>query len=260
MDQSKPLGKHTFEIFSRIPGLRHGVFTRYGGVSAPPYESLNVAWNNGDEPQRVAENLNRIKQDLSLRELVAAPQVHGNHLQQVTFKELDRYQKRFPLRIAPSGDALVTGLPGVGLLIKIADCQAVLVVDPVQHIIANIHCGWRGSVNEIIVKTVRYLVDGCGCRSRNLLAAISPSLGPCCAEFRNYRQELPSAFHDYQCKPLHFDFWRISRDQLLASGVPAENIEIAGRCTVCETDFFSYRREKTTGRLAAVLAWSEEAS
>lgn len=249
------LEKHTFRHLSQVPGLCHGVFTRHGGVSDPPYDSLNVAWGNGDEPEHVAENLTRVKNDLQLEQLVAALQVHGVHLQQVTAGRLAHYRQQPPLRIAPPGDALVTDLRGIGLLIKIADCQAVFLVDPEKRMIANIHCGWRGSVAGIIPKTVHYLVQVCGCRSEDLLAGISPSLGPCCGEFRNYRQELPATFGKYQGKPRHFDFWEISRSQLLASGLPAQNIELAERCTVCEPDFFSYRREKTTGRLATVLAW-----
>jgi copper oxidase (laccase) domain-containing protein len=86
-----------------------------------------------------------------------------------------------------------------------------------------------------------------------LFAAISPSLGPCCGEFVNYHQELPEAFHGYQIRPNYFDFWAISKDQLRDSGVRSEQIEIAEKCTVCEEDYFSYRRDGVTGRFASVI-------
>ena len=256
MKAEEPLAPHTFQLLSRVPGLAHGIFTRHGGVSQPPYDSLNVAWNNGDEPGRVADNLERIRQWLGFDRLVAAPQVHGDLSHLISAGDLGGYRERAPLLMAPPGDALITRLRGVGLMIKVADCQAVLVVDPVKRVIANIHCGWRGSVVGIIAKTIQRLVTECGSRSRDLIAAIGPSLGPCCAEFRNYRDELPPALWRYERRPLHFDFWQISRDQLLAAGLAAENIEVAGRCTVCDADFFSYRREQTTGRQAAVLGWN----
>jgi YfiH family protein len=149
-------------------------------------------------------------------------------------------------------------MAGVGLLIKVADCQPIFIVDPVRRVIANVHSGWRGSVTNIAGKTVGIMRDRYGCRPSDLLAAVGPSLGPCCAEFRNYPTELPEPFLRYQVKPTYFDFWAISRDQLESAGVKPENIEVAGRCTVCETrDFFSYRGEKVTGRLAAVIGWRE---
>lgn len=249
--------RHTFRILSRTPDLVHGVFTRHGGVSRPPYSTLNVAWNNGDSQEAVRENLLRVKKAAGADCLVASPQVHGDVVHVIDEKALQNAQARPPLLITPPGDALATNLPGIGLLIKIADCQAVFIVDPVRKVIANIHSGWRGSVQNIAGNTVRVLRDRFGCRPQDLLAAVSPSLGPCCAEFRNYRDELPEEFWTFQPKPEYFDFWEITRRQLMDSGLRAESIETANRCTVCESeDFFSYRGQKPmTGRMAAVLAW-----
>jgi YfiH family protein len=251
--------RHIFESLTAIPGLVQGVFTRRGGVSAPPYASLNVAWNNGDSPEAVSENLVRVKKSLGLERLVSGLQVHGDTINEVDEQALAEAKKHGPVLLAPSGDALVTNLRGVGLMIKIADCQAIFLVDPERSVIANIHSGWRGSVQAIAVKTVRYLEKRFGCRPRDLYAAISPSLGPCCAEFKNYREELPASFLPFQSRPEYFDFWAISRRQLTSAGLRPERIEVAERCTVCETrDFFSYRGERNTGRMAAVIGWKEE--
>ncbi len=251
-----PVDCHTFRLFSSIPGLVHAVFTRHGGVSRGPYRSLNVAWGNGDCPADVAENIRRIKDFLHLQTMVAAPQVHGNAIHLVDEAAVGGYEDKGSLFQAPPGDALVTRLQGVGLLIKVADCQAVFIVDPVRRVIANVHCGWRGSVGGIVPQTVDFLVEHLGSDPRDLMAAVGPSLGPCCAEFVHYRDELPAAFHGYQRSRSRFDFWAITRDQLVERGVSAERIELARRCTVCETDnFFSYRRERRTGRFAAVIAW-----
>jgi YfiH family protein len=254
MNIQKPV-QLTFQGLSRIPTVAHGFFTRHGGVSGPPYESLNVGWNDGDRREHVEENLLRVKQSLGLGKLVSSLQVHGDTINVVDEAALAHAQSRFPVLITSPGDALVTSLRGVGLMIKVADCQAIFLVDPVREVIANIHCGWRGSVNEFPGKVVRFLTEKFGCRPEELLASIGPSLGPCCAEFKNYRQELPRSFWDYQSKQLYFDFWSISRRQLLDAGLKSESIEVAGRCTVCESDlFFSYRGQGRTGRMAAVIA------
>jgi YfiH family protein len=257
-DNGNRPGPLTFGALSKVEGLVHGVFTRHGGVSQPPYASLNAAWNIGDSASNVAANLERIKSVLGIDRLVAAPQIHGDVVHVVDGDALESGEVRGPVTITLPGDALATDLQGVGLMIKIADCQAVFLVDPVRKVIANVHCGWRGSVNGILPKTVESMQRRFGCDPLDILAAISPSLGPCCAEFRNYRTELPSSFCSYQVKPTYFDFWAISRAQLTEVGLKSEHIEAAERCTVCESDrFFSYRAERATGRLAAVIAWSE---
>lgn len=93
-----------------------------------------------------------------------------------------------------------------------------------------------------------------GCRAADVHAGIGPSLGPCCAEFKNYRSEIPRHLWDYRGPDDHFDFWAMSRDQLRQAGVPAGNIVSSRLCTRCRTDlFFSYRGEKVTGRFAALI-------
>jgi polyphenol oxidase len=256
-DPNQPVARSS-ALLSRVPHLAHGVFTRHGGVSQPPYASLNVAWNNGDHADAVRQNLARIRETLGVPRLVAARQVHGTNIEVIDESALAQATERTPMLFVPAADALVTSLTGVGLLIKIADCQAVFLVDPGRKLIANIHCGWRGSVQGLLGKVVRLLQDRFQCRPEDLLATISPSLGPCCAEFRHYRQELPEPFWEFRSKPEHFDFWAISQWQLESAGLLAEHIEVARRCTVCEPDqFFSYRAEKVTGRMAAVLAWRD---
>ncbi len=246
----------TSRLLSSVPGLVHGFFTRRGGVSSAPYESLNVSWTNGDAPGSVLENLSRIGGMLGFDRLVSGRQVHGDRLNFIDEPALPELESRPPLLIAPPGDALATDLAGIGLLIKLADCQSVFLADPVAHVAANVHCGWRGSVQNISGKVVRTLAEKYGCVPERMLAAVGPSLGPCCAEFRNFRDELPPGFLPYQVRPTYFDFWAITRDQLRSAGLKAENIDIIGRCTKCGTsEFFSYRGEGVTGRMAAVLGW-----
>ena len=141
----------------------------------------------------------------------------------------------------------------MGMMIQQADCQAVMLYDPVKQAAGIAHVGWRGSVANIIAETVFAMSQTFSTESVDIIAAISPSLGPCCAEFVNYRSELPAALHGYQVRPNYFNFWAISRDQLCAAGVRPENIHIAEICTCCNHDFFSYRRDRDTGRFASVI-------
>lgn len=228
--------------------LRYGCWGRDGGVSPPPWDSLNVSYGVGDAPQRVAANRQRLLAASALRSLVAARQVHGRRVYM-----LDQPPAAGELEV-DGYDALVTACPGVGLLVQQADCQAVLLFDPSRRVVANIHAGWRGSVAGIIGATIEVLQQEYGCRPADLLAAISPSLGPCCAEFVNWRRELPQEFAPFRVGDNHFDFWAISRRQLLAAGVVAANIRVAAICTRCQPAYFSYRRDGQCGRNGSLIA------
>ena len=234
-------------VFKSFPAdvVVHGIFSRHGGVSPSPYGSLNVGMHVGDKAENVLENRERIKKTLGIRTLASAKQVHGDkiHVAKASGREME----------VDGFDAIISNRSGLGLMIQQADCQAVLLFDPKQKAVGNVHVGWRGSVANSIGKTVAAMTKAFGTAPADLLAGISPSLGPCCAEFVNYRSELPSSFLNYQAKPRYFDFWAISRDQLVAAGLAPGNIETATICTSCNHNYFSYRRDKTTGRFASVI-------
>jgi hypothetical protein len=151
-------------------------------------------------------------------------------------------------------DAMITNIPQKILVIQTADCQSVLIYDPVRHVAANVHSGWRGSINDIIGYTVTVMEKSFGCRAQDMIAGIGPSLGPCCAEFVNYKQEIPKAFWKFKHDADHFDFWSISRDQLCKQGVLPENVDVSRMCTKCDPNrFYSFRGEGTTGRFANLI-------
>jgi YfiH family protein len=235
-------------LLAAFPEVLHGFFSRQGGVSPEPYHNLNLSFTVGDQDPLVVHNRNLVQQALGLGSLVSATQVHGCRVSLVTAGNAA------PQEEIPDADILLTQQPGLGLLIKQADCQAVMLYDPVRRVVANVHSGWRGQVANIIRQAVTRLRERFGCRPQDVVAALGPSLGPCCAEFRNYREEFPPDLWPYQMRPTYFDLWALSRDQLLAAGLKLQNIDIAGLCTRCRGDeFFSYRRDRITGRQGAVI-------
>jgi YfiH family protein len=227
-----------------FPKLRHGVFTRNGGFSSKPFDSLNLSLSVGDEEGAIKLNRSLVTRCMSSGELVFTRQMHDADVVVVSGPNASPFV----------GDALVSNLESRMLAIKIADCQSVLMYDPARNVIANVHSGWRGSIKNIIGGTIDVMKERFGCNSSDISAGISPSLGPCCAEFINYEKEIPGQFWKYRDHGNHFDFWRISTDQLCGAGVIPENIYSSGICTKCNTDlFFSYRGEKTTGRFVSVI-------
>lgn len=234
-------------------------FNRWGGVSSPPFDSLNCGLATGDDPASVAENLKRIQEMTKAHGLVLAEQVHMTGIKRVSERDgldlqaIGQDPSKIKVKEIKGVDGLVTNIPAMALTIKHADCQAVSLFDPVQRAIGNIHCGWRGNVKGILTEAVRYMERYFGSRPRDIWAAIGPSIGPCCGEFKGWKSLLPVKFHGFKTLGNHFDFWSISRAQLVMSGIPDDQIVTSKTCTVCNKDFFSYRRRHITGRCATVI-------
>jgi len=235
-----------------VAGIVAGSVARTGGKSSPPYDGTNISFGVGDAASNVQYNRKRIKELFGLHSLVSAHQVHGDAVHRVALPVGGDY-------IIDDHDALMTDGAGVGLMIGHADCQAVMLHDPVRRVVAAVHNGWRGSVANIVAKTIEEMQDTFGSHAAHLMAAIGPSLGPCCSEFVNYELELPTSFLPFRHGDSHFDFWQITRHQLLQCGVDDASIHCVQVCTACSPEFFSYRRacrngSGMTGRNASIIA------
>jgi hypothetical protein len=243
---------YQFEHLAAFPEIAHGIFTRSGGFSRPPFHRLNTSLSVGDSRAAVRRNREQVARCLEAGELVFADQVHGDRA--LAVEDTPLQAAAAGAKAATAADALASARPGECLVVQVADCQPVLLYDPRRRVAANVHSGWRGSIANILGRTVAWMAGRYGTRAGDLLAGIGPSLGPCCAEFVNYRREIPAELWGYRLGADHFDFWAMSRDQLTGAGVAPENIRISGLCTRCHTgEFFSYRGEKRTGRFPAVI-------
>jgi polyphenol oxidase len=253
------LAYYTFPSLEPFTGLVHGITTRHGGVSAGPYTSLNLSNGLGDDPAAVAENLRRACAAFGVRRehLVSPNQRHTANVRRVGAADRGR--------IWPNYDTLITDEPGVPLLLRYADCTPVLIYDPAHHALALIHSGWRGTVQGAARVAVDALAAEFGSRPTEMVAAIGPSIGPCCYEVGEDVISAVQATFDRPAELLlsrngsgplsgraHFDLWAANRRWVADAGV--RQIEAAQLCTACRTDdFYSYRAERgKTGHFGAV--------
>lgn len=165
----------------------------------------------------------------------------------------------------PEADALVADDPAAALAVQVADCVPVLLADDRSRV-AAVHAGWRGAAANIVAETVRLLVSRYGVAPAGLVAAVGPSIGPCCyqvgpevrAQFfasRSALAQVDAWFTPDTGDRLKLDMWQVTRDQLVAAGLLPERIHVARLCTACHVDqLYSYRAEgAAAGRLLGVI-------
>lgn len=243
-----------FPALADLPDFFHGIFLRTAQDGPGRCYDFNVALGRGISKSSVRQNREKMLAFFGApyRGLYAR-QVHGKNVGIPDHRPAPgKPDAHCPDRL--DGDALITDQAGWALVIQVADCQPVMIIDPERGVVANIHSGWRGSIQNIIGTTIHRMAADFKCRTRDLICGVGPSLGPCCAEFINYRNEIPEAFWKYRRADDLFDFWQISVDQMVGAGVRPENISLSGMCTKCNPHlFFSYRGERHTGRFAAVV-------
>jgi purine-nucleoside/S-methyl-5'-thioadenosine phosphorylase / adenosine deaminase len=237
----------------------HAAFpARRGGVSAPPFDSLDLGLSVNDEPERVLENRRRLCAALGLppERLVVPGQVHGTTLRWVGEAEAGRGAFDGPSVIGEH-DGLLTAAVGLGLAISYADCVPVVIVadGPGGPALATVHAGWRGMVAGIVGKAAAEVSRG----RRLVAAAVGPSIGPCCFTVDDELRRRFEARFPGSAGGATVDLWRCARMELEAAGVPVRAIVVAGLCTASDGRFFSHRRDAgTTGRHLAI-AWRQEA-
>jgi len=167
-----------------------------------------------------------------MEDAVMADQIHGDLIMEVEERPSEM----------PQCDAFITKQKNLPIMVKVADCQGILIYDPTTHSAATVHSGWRSSSLNILGKAVKRMQEVFGSSPTDLLACISPSLGPCCAEFSNPEIELPAFCYPFIGDNNHVDFWGLSIKQLQAVGVPQSQIELSGQCTKCQPGYLSHRK------------------
>jgi YfiH family protein len=236
-----------FPRLERAAGLVHAFSTRPQDVSMR---------TNGDAPVRAARRAVMIR-DLGLdpERLRCCVQVHGTAIHVA--------DDRSPARVE-GVDAIVTATPGLPIMTFSADCPLVLLFEPQRRVLGLAHASWRCTLAEIVPKVVALMAEKFGARPAAMLAGIGPSAGPDAYEVKDDVYEAAAGQPERERLfprrdgRMYFDLWTANRLALERAGVPAEQIEVAGICTMTRTDvFYSFRREGAGcghfGLAAAVL-------
>jgi YfiH family protein len=228
-----------------LPSATVAFTTRKGGVSASPFDTLNLGILTDDERGSVVENRRRLAAALAIDgdRVAMGRQVHGSELE---FHHGGAVAPHFldPGEMPIEVDGHLTTTPSLPLLVLVADCLPVAMTGP--NGLAMLHCGWRGLAGSIIESAVKEI----GATD----AVIGPGIGPCCFEVG---EEVFKAFEDLGPglrDGRNLDLWQVAGRKLERAGV--KSFETAGICTCCDPEnFFSHRRDHgATGRQAG-LAW-----
>jgi YfiH family protein len=220
-----------------LGGARAAFSTRRGGVSEPPFDSLNLGILTKDEPEAVTGNRRRLATALGLRpeQVVFSLQVHGTRLIDHPCDES-----------LPEADGHVVTEPGPAPMVLAADCLPVALYGPGG--LAMVHAGWRGLAGGIVERAAKTV--------KATTVAIGPGIGPCCYEVGLEVLDTFGDLGDGIAEGRMLDLPEVARRKLAQAGV--ERVESAGLCTSCERElFFSHRRDHgRTGRQAGI-AWIE---
>jgi len=215
---------------------------RFGGVSPFPFESLNVAYHVGDRPENVALNRERLREKIGAETLVFMEQVHQNSVERIeTGLE------------TPVCDAMITNRKGIGLCVMVADCIPVLLYDAVTQSIGVAHAGREGVRLGVVQACALAMQKAYGTKLEDLHVRLGPSIHACCYEVGS---EVTHGFERYLYvrEGCYFlDLQHALQEALSTLGILTCKIEISAECSCCNRDYFSYRREKQTGRFAGVM-------
>jgi YfiH family protein len=254
-------GDIRYFIFDNLnqAGIIHGIFSRRGGVSPSPWESLNVGGTVGDDINRVQQNRIRIFEilNLSLQSVYDVWQVHSNH---VVCSDSPRPSGS----VIRKGDAIITNKPGISLFMRFADCVPIFLFDPVKSVVGIVHAGWLGTVEKIVHAAIKRMEQIYLSNPSDIIASIGPSIGPDHYEIgEDVISKVRMAFNNQSKNFIktingsnYFDLWAANIHLLTLEGV--SNIELSQICTVCHREeWYSHRAENgRTGRFGAVITLS----
>ena len=232
------------------------VTTRAGGVSEPPYESFNLAFHVGDAAARVHENRRRLLSTAGVDKVQWLDQEHGRCVLAAS-----------PLTVGGplSADASWTAARDLGLAVLVADCVPLLLANVDASLVAVVHCGWRGTVAGVVEASVEALPES----PSRLVAWLGPGV---CGDCYEVGSDVRDALGTDECDGVLVEQesacgnvrkWRMDLPALIVarlrrSGV--ERIVPSSLCTICDSRFYSHRRDGHTGRFAALIWLAGEGS
>lgn len=241
-------------VLEKIDFIKHGFLSRCGGISKSPFSSLNFDTRDGDDCKNISHHKLIIGRlfGFDISRLLLIKQVHGNDV-----LVIDRRIKDISKLYENSGDIIITNQYNIAIGVLTADCVPIMMVDPVKKVIGIIHAGWRGVVKYVVKNALDAMVNHFGSDSKNILAAIGPSIGQCCYEVADAvaasfaeNMEYCNEFMIKKKNKWQIDLKKANFIQMKNAGILEKHISTENICTSCENNmFFSYRADgKITGR------------
>ena len=240
-----------YQSFNEFNNIAHFCTTRNGGVSVGNYSSFNISPFSGDTIENQNKNLQKLGSEFSIEtENIIIPfQTHDTVLRNIDDLFLN-FNEKERIEYLNGVDGLITGLQGICIGITTADCVPIMYYDAVNKVIAVVHAGWRGTCGKIAAKTIEKMETDFGCDPNDIFAVIGPSISQ---QVYNVGEEVLHAFEvagfpvdkifATRNNELFLDLWGANSWLLTESGIPEQQIEMAGICTFSENEkFFSARR------------------
>lgn len=241
-------------------GIRLLFTDRSGGVSCPPYYSLNLSERCGDDPRAVDSNRKAVACALGLQpgRLVFMEQVHG-----VRVRRVGRGSGGGP-RVVHGCDGLFTTEQGLALAALTADCVPLAVAFPSSSLVAVLHAGWRGTIGDIAGSFLELMRKELSLNPLEARVVMGPSIGPCCYLVEEGRARLFVEKYGEESGVVRedggfrVDLRRANRINLVRAGAREQNIHVVAGCTSCDERYFSFRRDGVTGRQGAFILMEKE--
>lgn len=246
--------------------FNYGFFLKHGGVSKGLTESLNFRINGLESKENVLKNLEIVSNTLKIsnQNIYKASQNHTSNILVLTNENKEEY--KYENFNKEEYDGYVTNIPHIATLITTADCNPIIMYDPVKNVYANIHSGWKGTVKQIYLNAAKIMNEKYGCNYLDIIVCVGPSINACCwySEDQALKESFVKlwSFEDEYIKSHKggylVDFTYAIKKDLIKLGLDSENILLSNICTCCNTDsFFSYRsstmkKESYFGTMATI--------
>ena len=233
-----------------------GFTTRDGGFSRKPFDTLNLAYHVGDDGKSVFKNRQLIIEELlgpGPEYIYSALQVHGDNVLYV-----DRHTGHKYGNIPIEADSLITNRSNIPIMVLGADCNLIIIIDIKEKAVGVVHAGWKGALNGVLGKTLLEFNKHFNSSSENILVFFGPSIRNCCYKVDSmlmdrFREKFCGEdYYSKSGKDFFLDIVKLNLIHLKDFGIQKDNIFDVMQCTGCGNGFFSYRREKDTGRQAAI--------
>ena len=252
-----------FPKFEKTSLVKVAFTTRMGGVSKGQFASMNVSTTNGDNLDDVKKNYEILGNAVGFdfKKTVLSRQTHTDNIRIV--KEDDIGKGLIKDRDYNDVDGLITNISGVTLVTQFADCTPLLFLDPENKVIANVHSGWRGTVQQIGKRAVEIMQKEFGSKPENIIAAIGPCINKCCYEVDDpvYNEfakrevfSLEKVFTKKENGKFMLDLVEANKEILLSAGIREENLDISDLCTHCSSHIF-HSHHATAGKRGTLGAF-----